>query len=248
MAANQLIDIQKKLTITRDQTTTVRIKKSDISTASCLEGAKLTIKDKDQNIIDTWISSCENGEDNHYVSLELNDYIFIEETAPSGYATSESIEFTVNEDGLVDKVLDMRDAPLKLCLYKISKNSNSKEALEGAEFEIYKEDDKTSYRKFTTSSKLENNCISYLPVGTYIVKETKSPEGYKISNEEIKVEVKDTSDDQIYYIENEVIAPKTSKNNQNIIIILSIVLFIFGGIILTIYFRKKRKKKILSVD
>ena len=62
-----------------------------------------------------------------------------------------------------------------------------------------------------------------MPVGNYIIKETKAPDGYKITTEEIKITVKDTSKTQVFEIENEVIAPKTSMDYSKYILIIAII-------------------------
>ena len=144
----------------------------------------MVVKDQNGNVVDEWTSSCDVGSDSHEISLDPGTYTLTEEITPEGYATAETITFTVDSNGNVDTSLDMKDAPIEACILKTSEDSE--EGLPGGEFEIYKEDG-TLYEKFT--SDYVATCFPYMPVGTYTIKEVKAPEGYKISNEEVTITV-----------------------------------------------------------
>ncbi len=222
--AVELKVINNKITIPN----TRGITKSDLSTGACLEGAKLTIKDSNGSVVDEWISSCKKdsqgnviGNDPHEIPVKPGKYTLTETITPSGYATAETIEFTINENGEVDKVLDMKDAPIEVCIKKVSKN---KENLSGAEFEIYKEDG-SLFDKFTTT---ESDYCTNMPIGKYTIKETVAPKGYQLIEEVKTIEVKDTSETQVFEIENEVIVPKTSLNASKVLTMISLVFIVFG--------------------
>lgn len=211
------------------------ISKSDLSTGACLAGAKLIIKDKTDKIVDEWISTCEKGKETHTITLDPGTYTLIEDQAPIGYATAESITFTVDSDGKVNKSLDMKDAPIEVCFLKTSKDVN--DGLVGAELEIYKEDG-TLLDKFT--SDYAAKCFKGVPVGKYKIVETKAPEGYKLNEEAIEIVVKDTSEVQIFEIENELEVPKTSMDASRIIVIIASIFMTFGLILVGYYGYKKQ--------
>ena len=83
--------------------TITKISKQDITTKKELSGATLVIKDKNDKIIDEWVST----DTPHYIEgLKPGKYTLTETMAPEGYAlTSESVEFTVKDDGTVSEVV-----------------------------------------------------------------------------------------------------------------------------------------------
>lgn len=211
------------------------ISKSDITTGACVSGATLVIYNEKGVEVERWISSCEDGKDTYVVDLDPGKYTLTEIIAPNGYATSESIEFEILEDGSVNTSLDMKDAPINVCILKTAKGING--GLAGAEFEIYDAKGKL-YDTFTSST----SCTSfpYMPIGEYTLKEIKAPDGYNLNKEEIKITVKDTSETQIFEIENEVNVPKTAMDYSKIIIIFASVFMVFGLGLVGYYGYKKR--------
>ena len=204
------------------------ITKTDLSTGACVEGAHLVVKDKNGTVVDEWTSICQKdsqgniiGNDPHQIPSTPGEYTLTETITPSGYATAETIEFTIDANGNVNKSLDMKDDPIEVCLRKVS---DDKKELSGAEFELYDESGKL-LQKLTTPG---NNCVKYLPIGKYTVKETKAPDGYKLNEEPTIIEVKDTSETQIFEIINEVDVPKTSLDASKVITMIASVFIIFG--------------------
>lgn len=87
-----------------DDTTKVKISKRDITTDKELAGATLQIIDKDGNVVDEWVSTTEP----HFIEAELTageKYTLHEAAAPDGYVIANDVEFTVNSDGTVTKVV-----------------------------------------------------------------------------------------------------------------------------------------------
>ena len=67
-----------------------------------------------------------------------------------------------------------------------------------------------------------------MPIGKYTIKETAAPKGYQLIEEVKTIEVKDTSETQVFEIENEVIVPRTSLNASKVLTMISLVFIIFG--------------------
>ena len=81
----------------------VSVSKQDITDHKELEGAKLQVKDADGNIIDEWIS----GKEPHMIQNLFcgHTYTLTEIIAPKGYKIAQSINFTIEETGKIQKVV-----------------------------------------------------------------------------------------------------------------------------------------------
>lgn len=93
--------------VKKNQPTTVEITKSDITTGTELDGASLKVLDKDGNVVDEWTSV----KDAPHVVKRLvagETYTLREEFAPYGYLKATDVEFTVEDNGDVQKV-EMKD-------------------------------------------------------------------------------------------------------------------------------------------
>lgn len=86
-----------------DEDTKIEISKQDITTKKELEGAKLQVNDKDGKVIDEWTS----GKQPHMIkNLTAGEtYTLTEVIAPKNYKVAESIQFTVKDTGVVQKVV-----------------------------------------------------------------------------------------------------------------------------------------------
>ena len=87
-----------------DDTTKVKISKSDITTDKELPGATLQIIDEDGNVVEEWVSTDEA----HIIEGKLiagKEYTLRETIAPDGYEIANEIKFTVNVDGSVNEVV-----------------------------------------------------------------------------------------------------------------------------------------------
>ena len=81
----------------------VSVSKQDATTGKELPGATLVVKDYDGKVIDTWVST----DKPHLIeNLKAGIYTLTETIAPNGYILStETITFTIKEDGSVTKVV-----------------------------------------------------------------------------------------------------------------------------------------------
>ena len=77
------------------------VNKVDLGNGEEVEGAELTVYDKEGNVVDTWISK--KGETHDFGSkLTAGESYTLKETvAPDGYKYTTDIEFTVNTDGTI---------------------------------------------------------------------------------------------------------------------------------------------------
>lgn len=147
----------------------ISVTKTDITGTQEVPGATLTVKDADGNTVDTWVS----GEKEHYVSglEEGKTYTLIEETAPEGYVRADEITFTVTKEK-VDQEVNMFDAQVKVT----KTDALTGDAVKGAEFTVFDKDG-NMVDKWTTDGTA--HAVSGLDAGCeYILKETKTPEGY----------------------------------------------------------------------
>ena len=79
------------------------ISKQDITNKKELPGATLVVKDYDGNVIEQWVST---NEPHIIKDLKPGIYTLTETIAPEGYIlSSETITFTVKEDGSITKVV-----------------------------------------------------------------------------------------------------------------------------------------------
>ena len=147
----------------------VTITKTEVTGTKEIEGAKMTVKDETGKTVDTWTSTKEE----HYVSglEEGKKYTLIEETAPEGYVRADEITFTVTKEK-VDQEVNMFDAQVKVT----KTDALTGDAVKGAEFTVFDKDGNI-VDKWTTDGTA--HAVSGLDAGCeYILKETKTPEGY----------------------------------------------------------------------
>ena len=147
----------------------VTITKTEVTGIKEIEGAKMTVKDETGKTVDTWTSTKEE----HYVNglEEGKTYTLIEETAPEGYVRADEITFTVTNEK-VDQEVNMFDAQVKVT----KTDALTGDAVKGAEFTVFDKDGNIVDKWITDGTA---HAVSGLDAGKeYIIKETKTPEGY----------------------------------------------------------------------
>ena len=109
----------KLKTVKKNQPTTVEITKSDVTTGMELDGTKLTVLDKEGNVVDQWTSV----KDQPHVIKRLivdEEYTLREEMAPYGYLKTTDVKFMLKDTAEVQKVEMKDEVPTGLLI--INKN------------------------------------------------------------------------------------------------------------------------------
>ncbi len=169
-------DVTKVYTVTKDienDTTFVEYSKTDITGEKELEGAKLTVFDKDGNVIDSWTSTDKTHKIEGLVAGK--SYILREEIAPKGFVRATNIEFKVENTKeiqkvtMIDKVVDM------------TKNNIAGDEVEGAKMQVF---DKEGNIVDEWTSGKEAHKISNLVEGEkYTLHEETAPDGYVLATD-----------------------------------------------------------------
>lgn len=101
----------KLKSVKKNQPITVEVTKADITTGTELDGASMSVLDKDGNVIDSWTSV----KDSPHVIKRLQvgkTYILREELAPYGYLRATDVEFTISDTAEVQKVKMEDEVPV----------------------------------------------------------------------------------------------------------------------------------------
>ena len=158
---------ETKLDISND-TTLVEFSKTDITGDKELIGAKLTVLDNENNIIDTWTST----EKTHKIEgLTIGkEYTLKEEIAPDGYVVATSIKFTIKGTNEIQKV-NMIDK-----IVEMSKVDIAGEEIEGATIQVLDKDNKVVDE--WVSSKEPHKIKNLVEGETYTLHEEKVADSY----------------------------------------------------------------------
>lgn len=206
---NENIDNQ---VIMYDDTTKIEFSKTDITNGKELPGCHMQVTDKDTGkVMDEWVSSKQS----HVIEGKYatgKTYVLTETKARYGYATATSIEFTVADDGKVQKV-NMVDDTIKVEFNKIA--SDTKKQLGGAKYKVYDSKGKKVY-EFITGKKAEFIEGIFKAGETYTFKEVDAPEHYKVAKDK-KIRIKDTGKVQKLTVTDERIpvVPDTPQTGIN---------------------------------
>ena len=177
----------------KDDVTKVEISKVDMTDGSSeVEGAKLYILNENNEVMESWTS----GKKPHYLEkLPVGKYTLLEETAPKGYIISSKVPFEVKDTGEIQSV-KMEDAQAmgKIILNKTDKDT--KKPMKGVEFALCDSKGKVLETLVTDSAGHAESGEypiasfkdgKYKEAIVYILKETKTLDGYKLDETEHKV-------------------------------------------------------------
>ncbi|MEY6552143.1 SpaA isopeptide-forming pilin-related protein [Bacillus cereus] len=165
-----------------------KLLKKDSESGQLLPGAKFDVIDKDGKVVETIVTD-DKGEALSK-QLPVGSYTLKEVEAPKGYelsSSSVSVDVKANKVVTVDVV--NKKIPEKVTgqfeIVKVDAEDKTK-VLSDAEFEVYKDSKKVDTLRTDKTGKVISQ---KLEPGTYTLKETKAPQGYKLLKEEIEVVV-----------------------------------------------------------
>ena len=220
--------------LVKDDVTRVSVKKTDITGSKELAGARLLLKDKDGNVVESWMS----GTEAHVFEQKLiagETYTLAEVTAPNGYEVAADITFTVNKDGTVSidgKAVDgneviMKDeaTPVgeegKLVVSKLVTYQGKNQAVDRTFYvALFSDADCTKKVSNVKELKCEGAWSAYtvfehLKDGTYYVAETdedgnklESSEACKIEGNGTECKITPTQKTAYAVIENQLLIPE----------------------------------------
>ncbi|MFV0941337.1 choice-of-anchor A family protein [Bacillus pacificus] len=161
------------------------IKTDDKDQAKRLSGAEFTLKDAQGNVVKEGITTDKSG----IVKVDglvPGEYTLEETKAPEGYElTKQVIHVTVDGEKIVDVKVTNSKSLGQFEIVKVDAEDKAK-VLSDAEFEVYKDGKKVETLRTDKTGKVISQ---KLEPGTYTLKETKAPQGYKLLKEEIEVVV-----------------------------------------------------------
>lgn len=170
---NNTTKVYTKTIEIENETTIVEISKTDITGENEIIGATLRVLDKDNNVIDKWVST----EKSHTIEglIVGQEYILEEEISAKGYVKATSIKFIVNNTTEIQKVT-MIDK-----IVEMSKIDISGKEIEGAGLKVYDKDGNIVDEWISTKEphKIEN----LIEGETYTLHEEYAPENYTIASD-----------------------------------------------------------------
>ena len=178
----------------------VEITKMDITGGRELPGATLTVRNAEDQVVETWVSE----ETPHKIKgLPAGTYTLTEERAPKGYAIAETITFTVSDSLQVQQVT-MYDKEIEVAISK--QDITSQKELPGAELTVADDNGNVIEKWIST----EEPYMVNLPAGTYTLTEIAAPERYAKA-ETITFEVTDGMEVQSVVMYDKPIEVSVSK-------------------------------------
>ncbi|MGX5386450.1 MSCRAMM family protein [Bacillus thuringiensis] len=161
------------------------IKMDDKDQTKRLAGAEFTLKDARGNVVKEGITTDKSGTVK-VDGLVPGEYTLEETKAPEGYElTKQIIHVTIDGEKVIDVKITNGKSLGQFEIVKVDAEDKTK-VLSDAEFEVYKDGKKVDTLRTDKTGKVISQ---KLEPGTYKLKETKAPQGYKLLKEEIEVVV-----------------------------------------------------------
>jgi len=213
----------KNITLTVSSST-VKVNKLDKATEKNIPGAKLVLRDSNNKVITSWVSTS----DAHIIQNLQNGTYTIEETAaPDGYKlNTEKQKFTITNT-VKDVTVNFYNEAEKSVVSITKVDSETKAPLIGAII-VIKNIYGVEVSRFTTTTSSE--IITDLEEGSYTIEEEKAPEGYMKNENKQTFTIDENHLTHQITLENykEVEVPNTSSAGTIILTILGIIVTIVG--------------------
>lgn len=178
----------KKVTV-EDAITQVEVDKTSITDGKKVIGAHLVIKDSKGKVFAEW----DTTEQSHTIKrMPVGEYTLTETFAPAGYVIANTITFTVEETGEIQKVHMVDDiTKLEISKYRANAKDGEDKNLKGAKLTLIdKETGKTVKDRngedvvWITDGKAHKIYELLVAGKTYILRELEAPDGYCIADDE----------------------------------------------------------------
>ncbi|PFO74550.1 hypothetical protein COJ86_07425 [Bacillus cereus] len=194
--ANKVVQVQVE---NAKELGSLEVIKKDAESGKVLEGAEFKLKNENGQVVGEAKTTNKDGVVK-FENLVPGKYTLEETKAPEGYKAVEvTVEVSVVANEVVKQEVMNEKATGQFEIVKVDANDKAK-VLSGAEFTVYKDGKKVAELKTDESGKVIS---PKLPLGEYTVKETKAPEGYKLSNKEWKVTIQNEKEVVKVEAENE---------------------------------------------
>ena len=158
---------------------------------SPLEGAVMqVVSARTKDIVDQWVTDGNVHNIENLIAGE--EYILREIEAPTGYHTAEEIVFTVEDNG-ENQLITVTDE-IKIATVHVNKvdaQTNEPILSKDFAFTLYSDAECTEEILTVAGNTKDGYAEFELTYGTWFIKESSAPEGYRLSDEVVKVEYND---------------------------------------------------------